>query len=206
MILSSNRVLVCALALVFVVCIGLLGKIIKLQKQNSLIKEELTRLELKHSYLRDAAKINDYYARFDVSTRISVIHDVLVEVDSNIKRYFPNGPFTSRDLITIAMVESSFNQYLTGRDGEFGIFQILPASSSWAKVKKNQFDIDVNTDLAFFVLNKKYQKYKEYKMSIIAYNGVVKRGGKISEIYWKKFIKYRRALDDILARSSVFEK
>ena len=100
------------------------------------------------------------------------------------------------------MVESVFEQYLTGKRGEYGLFQIMPTSAKWAGIDKNHFDIDVNTEMGFFILKKKYEKYNDYKMGIIAYNGVGKRGGKISEKYWDLFIDYRTALDDILRNTT----
>jgi len=155
-------------------------------------------INVSDQYWEDAAKINDFYYRFNVPTRVTVIKDALIAINRYLPNYFPEGPFTKKDLLAIIMVESSFNQYLTGRHKEYGLYQILPESSDWAGVKRNQFDINVNTELALFVLQKKFQEHKDYKMSIIAYNGVVKSKGKINETYWEKFIKYRKALDDIL--------
>lgn len=145
-----------------------------------------------------ASKLNDYYYRFNKPVRIKVIHEVLDALDIYLPRYFPDGPYTVKDMLAIGMVESNFDQYLTGRHKEYGIFQIMPKSSRWMGVTKNQFDVTVNTELALFVLKKKFEKYKDYKMAIIAYNGLVKKRGKVSEKYWNKFIKYRRAIDDIL--------
>ena len=152
-----------------------------------------------------AAKINDYYYRFNKPVRIKVVHQVLNSLDTYLPRYFPEGPYTKKDLLAIAMVESNFEQYLTGKKKEYGIFQIMPESSKWMGVAKNQFDVAVNTELALFVLQKKYEQHKDYKIGIIAYNGLVKRRGKLSEDYWERFIKYRRAIDDILREFTLEE-
>ena len=168
--------------------------------------ETARQLSEKLSYYEEAEQINDYYSRFNIVTRVNVIRQTLECIDKHIKSYFPNQTFNRRDFIAIAMVESNFDQYLVGRDKEFGIFQILPESSKWAGVKKNQFDIEVNTEMSMFVLQKKYEQHKDYKMSIIAYNGVVKSRGKVSEVYWDKFIKARKAVDDILGNNNLPNK
>lgn len=177
-----------------------------LQERNERLVNEIKNTRIETVNLKNAAKISDYYYRFDVATRISIINDVGEWVDHYLPKYFPEGPFTKKDFLAIAMVESSFNQYLTGRDGEYGIFQILPESSEWMGIKKNQFDVRVNTELSMFVLKKKFDEHKDYKISIIAYNGMAKKRGKLSEEYWDKFIRYRRALDDILGDTVLFEK
>lgn len=149
-----------------------------------------------------ASKITDYYYRFNKPVRVKVVHDILDALEIYLPKYFPDGPYTTKDLLAMAMVESNFDQYLTGGDGEYGIFQILPASSRWMGVSKNQFNINVNTELALFVLKKKYEKHRDYKIALIAYNGIVKRNNQINEDYWDKFVQYRRALDDILREYS----
>jgi soluble lytic murein transglycosylase-like protein len=156
-----------------------------------------------HSNMADALRINAYYYRFDVATNVSVVKETLDAIDKFLPKYFPEGPYTRKDFIAIAMVESNFNQYLTGKAGEFGVFQLMPESMKYIGVKRNQFDLDVNTEAAMMILRDKHTKHKDYKMGIIAYNGVVKLGkGKVSETYWNKFIRYRKALDDILVESS----
>lgn len=155
-------------------------------------------------YYRQTERILDYYSRFKKeTTRASVVRKTLESIDYYLPKYFPNGPYERKDLIAIAMVESGFEQYLTGKKGEYGLFQIMPESAKWAGVDKNQFDIEINTEMAFFILKKKHKKYQDYKMGIIAYNGVVKlKGGNISEKYWELFTGYRTALDDILRNTS----
>jgi soluble lytic murein transglycosylase-like protein len=150
------------------------------------------------NYYKEAEEINDYYARFNVTTRVDIIKQTLKAIDKLLPKYFPDGPYQRKDLLAIAMIESAFDKFLTGGHGEYGIFQIMPESCEWMGVTKNQFEVEVNTELALFVLKKKFDEHKNYKLAIIGYNGIVKRRGKIDETYWNKFIKYRRALDDIL--------
>ncbi len=169
-------------------------KYVSLVENSSKISDITTEL----TYYKEAEEINDYYARFNINTRVDVVRKTLMAIDTLLPKYFPKGPYTRKDLLAMAMVESSFNQYLVGRHKEYGIFQILPESCAWMGITKNQFDVDVNTELALFVLKEKFKKHKNYKMGIIAYNGVVIRKGILNESYWDKFIKYRRALDDII--------
>ncbi len=159
------------------------------------------------AYYTEAEKINDYYYSRGVETRINVIRQTLRAVDKYLPKYFPEGPFNRRDFIAMAMVESNFNQYLVGTRKEFGIFQLMPESCKWAGVSKNQFDIEVNTEMAMFVLQAKHKERKEYKMTIIGYNGVVKTSkGTVSTVYWDKFKKARNAVDDILGDSHISSK
>ena len=183
------------------ITIGLLVSGGNIQKRYAEYVNKCSLYDNVHSELniyKEAEEINDYYARFKVATRVDVIRQTLISIDKLLPKYFPDGPYTRKDLLAIAMVESSFDQYLTGKAGEYGIFQIMPESCDWMGVTSNQFDIKVNTELALFVLKKKHDKHKSYKISVIAYNGLVNRKGKLDESYWDKFIKYRRALDDIL--------
>lgn len=150
-------------------------------------------------YYQQAEAINDFYYKQNITVRQAVVRKVLIEVDKYLPKYFPEGEFTRKDLIAIAMVESRFDQYLVGQHREYGVFQILPESFEWAKIKRNQFDISVNTQVALFVLKEKYKKHKNYKQAIIAYNGLVRQeNGQFSEVYWKKFRKCREELDDII--------
>jgi hypothetical protein len=173
------------------------------------LREKAQRVERAEAALKyhvEAEKINDYYSRSKITTRAVVIRQTLEAIDKNLPNYFKDGPYTRRDLIAIAMVESYFNQYLVGKHKEYGIFQLLPSSAEWAGVSTNHFDIEVNTQMALFVLKKKHDQHKDYKMGIIAYNGVVKSRGKISEVYWDKFVKARNAVDDILGDNSLPNK
>lgn len=157
----------------------------------------------KLKYYQEAERINDYYSRNDVTTRALVIRETLESIDQLLPRYFPNGPYTRNDFIAMAMVESGFDQYLVGTHKEFGIFQIMPEACKDAGVKRNQYDIRVNTELALTVLSWKYQEHPDYKTAMIAYNGIVYKSGKLSDTYWKKFIKARKVVDDILSDSYV---
>jgi hypothetical protein len=63
-------------------------------------------------------------------------------------------------------------------------------------IHKNYYSIDVNTHMAFRVLNSKYKKFHDYKKAIMAYNGLIKfKSGRYSQKYWKAFEKRRISID-----------
>jgi soluble lytic murein transglycosylase-like protein len=96
-------------------------------------------------------------------------------------------------------VESEFKQYEGGTHGERGIFQIMPCEFADYNIRKNYYDIDLNTEMGFRVLNGKYKKHKDYKKAIMAYNGLVKfKSGHYSQKYWRAFEKRRIAIDLVL--------
>lgn len=169
----------------------------KVHQYNQFLKDEsrLVYLEQQQGCVNKAARIVDYYYKQGIPVRFNVIKETLESIDKFLPVYFPNGPFTNKDFIAMAMIESDFNQYLVGTSGEKGIFQIMEESSKWMGVTKNQYDVDVNTELAMFVLNEKFKKFPDYHKAIIAYNGVVIRQKGWDQTYWKKFTKARTNVD-----------
>ncbi len=156
-------------------------------------------LETKLSYYEQAERINAYYFTLGEKVNVAVVRQTLVEIDKNLPNYFKDGPYTRKDFIALAMAESGFDQYLVGGKKEFGIFQLMPEMTALLGVKKNQFDITVNTNMAFRVLKDKYTARPDYKAAIIAYNGYFyKKDGKLYDAYWKRFVRFRKVLDDIL--------
>lgn len=155
-------------------------------------------LEARLSYYEQAERISAYYFTLGEKINVSVVRKTLQEIDRNLPQYFPEGPYNRKDFIALAMAESGFDQYLVGGYKEYGIFQIMPDMAKLLGVKKNHFDIAVNTDMAFRVLRDKYAARPDYKHAIIAYNGyVIKKDGKLYDAYWKRFVRFRKALDDI---------
>jgi len=151
-------------------------------------------------YTEEASKIVDYYYKIGRPVRFNVVKKTLKAIDYYLPHYFPEGQFDRRDFMAIVMVESAFNQYLVGKAGEKGLFQIMEKSSEWMDIKKNEFDINVNTELGMFVLSKKFKKYGTYKKAIIAYNGVVIRRKKWNQRYWKLFIKAQLNVDIMMGK------
>ena len=196
--ITKDRIFTCsAIALSFTIGgITVYGGLHLKNQLNKAVKYDT--LQTRVSYHEQAEHINAYYFTLGDRTNVAVIRETLQAVDTILPKYFPDGPYQRKDLIALAMAESSFDQYLVGSHKEFGIFQLLPESCRWAGIRKNQFDIRVNTEMALFVLHQKYEERKEYKKAIIAYNGYVIKKGKVSDIYWKRFLKFRRVLDDIL--------
>lgn len=130
-------------------------------------------------------KIHTYYKSIGIRVDEKVIDRTLFAIDKYRFHYFPELQFGRQDFIAFAMVESNFHQYEKGKFGEVGIFQVMPVNIS--KNIKNPFSVDSNTKLAMKVLQEKMREHKSYKKSIIAYNGLVYRHGKLSEKYWDLF-------------------
>ena len=38
----------------------------------------------------------------------------------------------------------------------------------------------------------------DYKMSVIAYNGIIRRHGKVNERYWRTYLKHREIVHEVL--------
>ena len=116
-------------------------------------------------------------------------------------REFPNGPFTAKDLVAIALVETEFSQFAIGANGERGVFQIYDFKNELKEMKipeQNIFDLDINTRVVCHELKKKYKKRPDYYEAIIAYNGwYPDQNGKPKEHYWKKFTKAREFIEGI---------
>lgn len=143
-----------------------------------------------------AKRIQCYYEAQSRSVNCKTIEATLNAIDLYLKYYFPNGPFCKQDFVAIAMLESDFNQYELGKSGERGIFQIMDCSIP--KTVKNPFNINTNTALAMQVMQHKFNRHKDYKKAVIAYNGVVRLpNNKWSEKYWKYFRKYKNILSDL---------
>ena len=124
---------------------------------------------------------------------------MLKEIDKNLLAFYPKGPFTRNDFIALGWLESEFRQYEHGTHGERGIFQVMPCEFKDYNVHKNYYNVDVNTQMAFRVMDVKFQKHKDYKIAIMAYNGLVKtKNGKYSQKYWKSFEKRKVAVELVL--------
>lgn len=145
-----------------------------------------------------AHKLVLYYKSIGMHPKAEVIEKTIVAVDKYRLKYFPNGEFSRQDFIALAMIESNFHQYEVGSSGEVGIFQIMKSNIS--KNIENPFEININTKLAMKVLRWKYEECSDYKKTIIAYNGLVYRKGKLSEKYWKAFQKRKVLLEEMEIR------
>jgi Transglycosylase SLT domain len=159
---------------------------------------KLERVQEELQYYKDATKLNDLLFREGLPVHMTVVVSMLKEIDKNLVKYYPKGPFTRNDFIALAWIESAFHQYEGGSKGEKGIFQIMPDEFHDFKVHTNYYNIDVNTHMAFRVLKGKYDKHHDYKKSIIAYNGLIYHHGKLSQKYWKAFMKRKIAVDLVL--------
>lgn len=168
-----------------------------------LTEQDDLKKELK--YVDDASKIIDYYYKEKICMRFCTVKDMLKAIDQYLPSYFPEGPFTRRDFIALALTETSnLNQYTTGSCGEYGLFQIMPEMCKAKNVRRNHFDVFVNTELAMFVMKEKYKKHKDYYKAIIAYNGVIidPKTKRWRDKYWQRFLDYRKDVDIIFGGSN----
>lgn len=114
--------------------------------------------------------------------------------------FFPNGPFNIKDVIAIAAVESKFDRYAVGTHGEEGLFQIYRADRILEGLNipnANIFDVSTNVEAFCFELHEKFLKYHDYFKAIVAYNGAPPKNEFNSKsVYWRKFIKIRKALGE----------
>jgi len=160
---------------------------------------ELSLADQELAYYKQASALNDLLFREGTPVHMNVVVSMLKEIDKNIATYYPNGPFTRTDFIALGWVESEYRQYEEGTHGEHGIFQIMPGEFQDLDIHKNYYNVDVNTQMAFRVLDTKYQKHHDYKLAIMAYNGLVKMSsGHYSQKYWNGFIKRKIAIELVL--------
>lgn len=161
---------------------------------------EVASIKTELAYYRQAAILNDILFKEGTPVHMTIVVTMLKEIDKNLIKYYPEGPFTRNDFIALAWVESEFKQFEGGAHGERGIFQIMPDEFRDFDIHKNYYNVDVNTHMAFRVLGSKYKRYHDYKKAIMAYNGLVKyKNGKYSQKYWKAFEKRRLTIDMALS-------
>ena len=147
-------------------------------------------------YYKQAAVLNDLLFKEGVPVHMNVVISMLKEIDKNIVKFYPDGPFTRTDFIALGWLESEFKQYEPGTHGERGIFQIMPDEFQDFDVHKNYYNVNVNTLMAFRVLQSKYKKYPDYKTAIMAYNGLIRfKSGNYSQKYWNNFEKRKIAIE-----------
>jgi len=172
------------------------GILTRLTAEEAAAKTEL-------QYYKQAAILNDLLFKEGTAVHMKVIVDMLKEIDKNLIKYYPSGPFTRNDFIALAWVESEFKQYEGGTHGERGIFQIMPCEFNDFNIHKNYYNVDVNTEMGFRVLDEKYKKQRDYKKAIMAYNGLIRfKSGHYSQKYWKAFLKRRIAIDLVLGANN----
>lgn len=157
--------------------------------------------EIELDYYKEASRLSDVLFKEGTPVRLAVVVELLKQIDKKLPVWYPNGPFRRNDIIAMAWLESEFRQFEVGTHGEKGIFQIMPGEFKDYNVHKNYYDVDLNTEIMFRVLDGKFKKHGDYKKSIMAYNGLVHfHNGKYSEKYWKAFEKRRIAVDLVLSK------
>ena len=82
-------------------------------------------------------------------------------------------------------------------DVAMSLMEIFPG------IIENYYNVDVNTEMGFRVLDEKYKKQRDYKKAIMAYNGLIRfKSGHYSQKYWKAFLKRRIAIDLVLGANN----
>lgn len=143
----------------------------------------------RHSKKSTIKNILQYYSKTHQKVDPKVVKQVVDLSYRLTPEVFPNGPFTPKDIITIAMIETDFNPYIVGKYGEIGIWQILDPEG-------NAFSMEGNCKAALDTLKEKYDLRGNYKMAIIGYNGVsVNNKGKMYLGYWNRFAKARELVE-----------
>jgi hypothetical protein len=154
-------------------------------------------------YLLVAQHLDHHYKKIGVNTSALVIHEVVREAAKSLKD--ERGlPFDLVDIIAIASMESSFCEKSTGKHGEKGIFQVLDSSSALEAIGcegMNPYDPRVNTRMGIHVLCGKYDKYRNRKLAIIAYNGIVPTSTGWNDKYWRKFLLERGIVSVVVKRA-----
>jgi hypothetical protein len=119
-----------------------------------------------------------------------VVAVVLANINRELPRYFPKGPFTAADIVAIGMVETRFNPRSIGTSGERGVFQVMPYYGKG----RNLAELSLNTRLCLKILAGKYREHPDRRRAVIAYNGYIVRHGKLRENYWRLFCRQRALL------------
>jgi Transglycosylase SLT domain len=158
----------------------------------------------KEQYLKEALLIHRRLQQDGLPTTVPVIERALVEIDAELPRYFPDGPFERDDLIALAWLESGFHQHEGGTHGERGLYQIMPDEFASYGVTEGFYDIGTQTDMALRVLRDKHERWHDYKLTVQAYNGLVRmKDGRLSERYWRAFVRRKIAIDELLERGNI---
>ena len=160
-------------------------------------------VQAKNRVYRSAIRVASFYnTAYHTNIDAGIVEEVIESAIKYNNIYFPHGPYSYKDIVAVAIIESEFNKFLVGNSGEKGIFQILSPKEEFEEMKMhdaNIFDIDVNTHVAYHVLKKKFNKYNDYYMGVIAYNGVRKLDNNtISRKYWDRFESARKNMDILL--------
>ncbi len=151
------------------------------------------------SYLMIVAhEIDAFYYKQGIRTDAEVIWEVIDEISIQLPKVFPNGPFVMSDIITIASHESNFRKNAVAKHGERGVFQILDWKGGLiaiGKPKGDAFDPRTSVQMGLHVLRQKYDRFKDYRKTIIAYNGVVlEENRQWDETYWNLFVARKKII------------
>ena len=140
---------------------------------------------------RDLLRVITIYNNAGLAVEnIEGLTKLIAPINRYLKKYFPKGEIDFYDMITLAYMESQYDQFAIGSHKEVGYFQILDWRGALKDIHKdnmNPFDPYVNVEMSLFVLRDKIIWQKgDIKMGVQCYNGLY------STDYLAKFIKIRK--------------
>lgn len=123
----------------------------------------------------------------------------LKTIDKKIVYYARKYGLPVRIFRELVKAESNFNPRAVSRKGAMGLCQLMPETARRLGVK-DPFDVDENLNAGAKLLKKLYQKYRNWKLALAAYNAgeraVEKYGGvppyKETRDYVKKILRNAR--------------
>src|ERR1035438_4810087 len=95
---------------------GLLISLFSIPLDSGLVMASRSELTVKQvrtelAYYEQAGILNDLLFKEGIPVHMTVVVSMLKEIDKNMVRYFPEGPYTRNDFIALAWIESEFKQY-----------------------------------------------------------------------------------------------
>jgi len=126
----------------------------------------------------------------------------IIKVVETVERIFDNFGFkyiTKKDVYALFIVENPrFDNKAIGRHGEKGLGQLLEETIKCirkeTKKKLDPFKIEDNVYMTLYWLKRKVDIFKDEKIGIIAYNGLVKNNNGIIRKYLDKVERIKEAL------------
>jgi len=157
------------------------------------LKLEIDKIEKENYHNRLAIAITNYYWTQKNPVKFKDVKDIVVAVEKYTPISFTKGsPFETEDFLALAATESGFKPDAVSFAGARGVFQILDWRSALVEIKEmngDPFDIETNLRMAIHILKQKYNTHKDWRESIIAYNGFfLDDKGKVIEKFWNDFL------------------
>ncbi len=116
--------------------------------------------------------------------------------------FFPDNEVPFEYVLSVALVESGLNPLERGTHGERGFLQVMDwrellgryGSAGRTSEPNEAFCPDVSVRMGLHVLRYKWKRYKNVKKTIMAYNGLVRRGRGWDQTYYKRVLAVTKRL------------